>query len=1841
LCALCLSVLGFFVCSACATSVFLDDGSSIQQDMAALPRFRADDLNLEEGHVVHTDAFDDQEDMADEDHDVMFGDAMALNRMSFTYAHLYPFNLDAKVALVNGTGTYEQTYRFRTGANRSIADFAFEPLSSNESVLMPADVSVAQIDQGNFTYNITVHMEFNRSVGITNFALNVTDRLKNKSTVSKATRFTVIGLMFFRPGIANPRMAVGGYSASLDLSISDLLANNLVYLNAFIQYPDGKTSATALEASTPLSDVRFAFSGLDNQFVFDARKCPSDSGNFNGLNVIHPAGCGIGFSTNPVSNSYVGPQLGFDFDPSYNGSFGVLFIWDELVAGTDLEADGYETFLMVNIVGPTTPIVESITPAGPFGSTGTEQNTVRVIDLPAKNEPWQFELSVYFGPGITRNATFVSSSDDPFSLATDLTFILPPGVGKNIPWTLYVTNHLKQQDAAADGTNPPYLFTFLNSVIITSLNPNRGTVDGGTIVTAIGSFLGFNTTSSSSYVSVGNSNINNTDFLSYNTTAIVFRMPPESILSGGTNLVYNLTVSIGLTTSLPKLYTFLNPSFIEQMVPDSGPVQGGTLVTLIGSFEGYGFDGSSIRFGNTTIPDALIVSFNSTAIVFRTPSLSAVDPTSTTFRHPVIVVIDRKPSNSVEFIYQAPAILVSMSPVSGPEKGGTEVSLRGQFITYPGSNPAVLFDGQSIPQENILLWNDTNIIFRTVPRRVPGPDSYTVSVGIGDHESNGLVFTYELSYNVSIDPSGGYLDVESGNYIFGACSETVYQALVPNEVLRQNATFRWALMNQAGTKNLFEGSEIFINSNILVLPYDFLQATNRLHTLSVALRTRFSSSNATLKLIQVFEQSIGVKVLSPGPVSPSYPNVTLRIQADITLPAFQCINRTFNIPSLEISYIWQYQDGTFPFSYLNKSGNSSDIGPTLLGREFNVPQSTMQYGTSNLSLTAFFTESPEIRGWHSIGLEIVPGELQPIINTGLTQTHISDLVALNLTAANSFDPDIRSGDRTAGLQYEWGCRYAWDQNFINAATCDSQLLPKPFVRSFSISPDNLFSVRNTTNVYIQYNLTVSKDSKNSSKMNIFRISRIPSTAVFVLPAAGETRRFESLASVSVSDKLSAPIDPGKVKYYNDVIISPVSDSPETSWTFSVVRKSGGVPLSRRSQFIPYPGFWDPLNTNPGRTVLGIAAGTLNPSSTYKIIIKTSRTGFVDNEEVIEITTIGRITVEFSPTLTLSGSTQTTFIASAHTLYSGNYQYFFSISDEQNATSCVAGCQGQPTVFFRITYPGIYNIRCDVYDPEGFTLVAQAQSPDKINVTWIDAPSSLTDFKLRVPFVEGDHATLQQLGLDMVKYALANVTQASAADNEAFTSLVDYFGHIVSNSVPTSSQSASFVRLAASLQILPTNQNFILPVPSLYSLVNICVDAVLRTPDNVALQQLDNLLDFFSLAPLRAKQSFITPTSSRRRLLQNAAAPPTINFLLLDSFEIAKFLVPLVALRQTPCGFSMVATTNRTKALGALSAENTSTTRALTASEELWSGRAANPAYAAATYNNPSQKVLAETQFGFIHSCNPEQGNTVSVMTGNSSSESTFTWCREMYGDGIQDLSFTVVNTPDYIYQSDIRRNTTLTQGLTSIYVAGKGAGISFSNVSIPQSNCLKLNLKIPSSVVPSQAKGMSLIEYEVERPQQCRFGRTREWNQTYLNTSSSPFYRCEFDPNGSISFSPTSDTSYSSAIFSTNKTGMYTIATKYAWNGGIYTIDGLQFNFAEIFSVTITFFVLIAGATIAGWLLATRLIVDIAAAPPVEANFTYVERDVYGRGTAIEVDQGLDQDGDDEYDEDEEDEEPE
>jgi hypothetical protein len=1760
-------------------------------------------------------------------------------RQTFYYNKSNTLTYEVDLPLTNGTAVYDYVFTFKPEKGKTIDDYIFETVSSNGDVLTSDDVSVSSfLFMEPRSYNVSVDFDFTRSSGVTDFVLNVVDKTNGSIVASsRDIEFRVSGMVFFYTNYFGNRRQVGGdgNDRKLTLTIAEILGDNMISLEVFIQYPDGTNSSSSLESSAPLSGIEIALPGLDKELLYDFNVCAVDGGTFDGTNVALVPGCGLGFSGNTVNSVYVGPQFGLDFETNRNGSFQVGFDWFELVANTDLEESGYETYLNVAIIGEAAPIVSIVSPSRPFGDAGTDTVSVVVDNLPKDSETaaaWNYDgleidFAVEGGPEDSRPAKFVSSAVNPVTGLTTILYNVPVGSGSSLPWTLTITKPTGERLQAVDATGG-YRFSFVNQTTLTSLTPDSGPIAGRTSITAGGSFVGFNINSDTSFITVGATTINKADITSVSGTSITFIMPAEADLSAiEIDGVYDVVVTAEGVSSGSLPFAFISTIFIESIDPSTGPVVGGTQAVLTGTFDGFSPNesGSTITIGGIVINVDDIVFFNSTTIVFETPPLASLNPSSSIYRNPIIVTTGGISSNSVEFVYQAPVVITNITPSFGPEAGGNTVTLNGQFVNFDPSNSGVYYGGKEIDESSLISVSDSEIVYNMPPRTALGLQHlYDVTVAIDDTSSNVVSYTFAVTeFSLEIDGSGSSFNPDTENYEVGACGNTLYRANFSNAALNQGATMQWTLTDGISGDSVLSGTGIVTNSETLYLPYTVFPARDREYVLTITVITSYASQTSSIKLVQLTSQNIGVKIFDPDKVSPGNPNVTLTIPADIGVPGCYNTNIDDDVTSPEITYIWVFRGETYTFSHLNKTVDESIVGPTLLGREFKIPQKFMEYGSFSLKLTAYFNSNPDVRGSDSTIVVIAPATLIAQINAGQSETSVSQTTAIVVSGGQSRDPDILTGDQTLGLGYSWTCIYGWDRMLTTNITCGNAMLPTDVSSgSFVIDKRTLANFRNSSKVYIRYQLAVSKISKNATNDDIRRISPLD-TSVLVL-SEDENVSYESLNRINIYDNQSTPIDASNVKYYQDVIIVPISTSELTTWSYKLTSpRFERTLLLLSDNLIPYAGYWA-VGDDSGRNALGLRANALSPGTTYQFLISSSHAGLEENAEVLEIVTVEEPNVTISGIPVVSGYTNDTYVLSAFTSYEDDFKFFFTLTDEFGFSTCADGCQGTSLVRFRIGSAGSYQVACDVYDSLGFTLLATTTSATNITVeSAISYGLSLSVFAvdLESAFLSGDHASYQQLGVDMVKYILSGGgSDFPDDDSDILANYTANMGQIVGNSVPNSIQSAGFVKTAVALARLTPALNIWYSPDTLYRLVNITFNSVTRTPDTAALLQLDELLAFYSLTP-----ELVVGTgssgSTRRRLFRTDQDDSigAVNVLVLDFYEVMKDLIGVVALKPTSCGYiNDMSTDVLSPNLQALNSRFLRTSARESIDAEELVEQAKTPA---ALYANPTQGLLSATSFQVARICNPEQGLQLSLALDEASGgelSCRFGWCKELFENSFKNLYFMLVRTPDYVYVSNIRRNTTLMDGLMTTVIAQILPNNTFVDATLPIENCYRVDISIPRSVVQPANTTLTAAEKENQVPQACQLQPRRQWGMSV--DSSAEYYYGFFSKRSTTKlFDSSTDSSLSIASFRTSKTGVFTIATKIAWDGGFFSLDGHFLTLAEVIGTTFSVGLLIGLAILASWMIATRLVAAIGAPPPVEANFTYVERDVYGRGTAIDM----------------------
>ncbi len=276
------------------------------------------------------------------------------------------------------------------------------------------------------------------------------------------------------------------------------------------------------------------------------------------------------------------------------------------------------------------------------------------------------------------------------------------------------------------GDTGPLTFTYLESPVALSLDPNSGPDDGGTTVTISGTgFVNatgvtFDGTPGSSFTVVDDDEI----------TVVSPAHAPGAV---------DVVVQSPLGDADPLTFTYLDDAAdAVSITPGSGPESGGTAVTITGS----NFTGAT----GVTFDGIAGTSF----VVVDDSTITASTPPHAPGSVSVIVQQSGGDSNALAFDYLPdPASATSLTPTSGPEDGGTTVTITGSGFDEATS---ATFDG--VAGTAFTVVDDTTISVATPPH-APGPVDVVVTSPYGD--SAPLTFTYVPgpADATSIDPATG------------------------------------------------------------------------------------------------------------------------------------------------------------------------------------------------------------------------------------------------------------------------------------------------------------------------------------------------------------------------------------------------------------------------------------------------------------------------------------------------------------------------------------------------------------------------------------------------------------------------------------------------------------------------------------------------------------------------------------------------------------------------------------------------------------------------------------------------------------------------------------------------------------------------------------------------------------------------------------------------------------------------------------------------------------------------------------------------------------------------------
>ncbi len=259
------------------------------------------------------------------------------------------------------------------------------------------------------------------------------------------------------------------------------------------------------------------------------------------------------------------------------------------------------------------------------------------------------------------------------------------------------------------------LYTYAAAPTVTAVSPNAGSVAGGTAVTITGT--GFTGAASVTFGGTAATGVT-----VVNATTITATTPAHA--AGTVDIV---VTGFGGSGTGAALYTYALVPVVTSASPGSGPISGGTLVTITGA----NFTGATtVQFGGTLATSITVV--NATTITATTPAHAAgtVDVTVTS------------PAGAGQgiglFRFAAAPTVATASPNNGPVAGGQLVTITGTDFTGATS---VTFGGAAATAVTIVNANTITVL---TPAHAAGVVNIVVVTPSGSGTGAGA-YTYQAS----------------------------------------------------------------------------------------------------------------------------------------------------------------------------------------------------------------------------------------------------------------------------------------------------------------------------------------------------------------------------------------------------------------------------------------------------------------------------------------------------------------------------------------------------------------------------------------------------------------------------------------------------------------------------------------------------------------------------------------------------------------------------------------------------------------------------------------------------------------------------------------------------------------------------------------------------------------------------------------------------------------------------------------------------------------------------------------------------------------------------------------
>lgn len=432
-----------------------------------------------------------------------------------------------------------------------------------------------------------------------------------------------------------------------------------------------------------------------------------------------PTATVVGPNTGPSSGGTAVTITGTNFVTGALVSFGGTLATGVTVVGpTQITATTpAHTTGAVNVV-VTNPDTQSGTLLNGFTYTAAAAPTVTAVS-PSSGTTGGGTPVTIIGTGFVSGATVkfggTAATSVSVTNATTVTAVTPARSAGVV--AVAVTNPDTQTGTLASA----YTYVATAKPAVTAVSPATGPITGGTSITITGTnFL------AGAAVEVGGTAATAVTVLS--STSITATTPARSTTGPVAVKVTNTDAQSGTLAS--PAFTYVGPPKVTDVAPSSGSIGGGTTVKITGS----GFlTGATVTFDGVAATAVSVVS--ATEISAKTPAHAAGKV------EVIVKNLDAQTGSKIDAYTYAPGpTLTSVTPLSGPNTGGTTVTITGtnfssgatvKFGEVAGTSVSVAADGKSLTVKT--------------PAQAAGSVDVTLTNGDGQTVEFALPFVYLLA----------------------------------------------------------------------------------------------------------------------------------------------------------------------------------------------------------------------------------------------------------------------------------------------------------------------------------------------------------------------------------------------------------------------------------------------------------------------------------------------------------------------------------------------------------------------------------------------------------------------------------------------------------------------------------------------------------------------------------------------------------------------------------------------------------------------------------------------------------------------------------------------------------------------------------------------------------------------------------------------------------------------------------------------------------------------------------------------------------------------------------------